>query len=97
MHFHIETDPNTNAEDFLSQINWYSGRKARTLLSTEITVLLSVVSGSRSKRLIEIDSCTLIGREPIAAALAFSYIDTLKLTNVDFKSLYEKGLIKLIR
>jgi hypothetical protein len=47
------------------------------------------------KELIEIDSCTISGKSNAANRSGFSvFFDTLKLTTVDFRSLYEKELIK---
>jgi len=97
MHFHIETDPNTNAEDFLESdklVFWTKGQDI-TFPDGNHRLAFSRFRIKIKKRLIEIDSCTLIGKRPDGSGSGFSlYLDTLKLTNVDFLSLYEKGLIK---
>jgi hypothetical protein len=47
------------------------------------------------KRLIEIDSCTITGRKPGNERARFSiFLDTLKLVNADFYTLYHNELIK---
>jgi len=97
MHFHIETDPNTNAEDFLESdklVFWTKGQDI-TFPDGNHRLAFSRFRIKIKKRLIEIDSCTLIGKRADNSGSGFSlYLDTLKLTNVDFQSLYEKGLIK---
>jgi len=97
MHFHIETDPDTNAEDFLESdklVFWTKGQDI-TFPDGNHRLAFSRFRIKIKKRLIEIDSCTLIGKRADGSGSGFSlYIDTLKLTNVDFQSLYEKGLIK---
>jgi len=97
MHFHIETDPNTNAEDFLESdklVFWTKGQDI-TFPDGNHRLAFSRFRIKIKKRLIEIDSCTLIGKREDGSGSGFSlYLDTLKLTNVDFQSLYEKGLIK---
>ncbi len=97
MHFHIETDPNTTAEDFLESdklVFWTKGQDI-TFPDGNHRLAFSRFRIKIKKRLIEIDSCTLIGKRADSNGSGFSlYIDTLKLTNVDFTSLYEKGLIK---
>ena len=97
MHFHIETDPDTNAEDFLESdklVFWTKGQDI-TFPDGNHRLAFSRFRIKIKKRLIEIDSCTLIGKRPDGSGSGFSlYLDTLKLTNVDFLSLYEKGLIK---
>ena len=97
MHFHIETDPDTNAEDFLESdklVFWTKGQDI-TFPDGNHRLAFSRFRIKIKKRLIEIDSCTLIGKRADSTGAGFSlYIDTLKLTNVDFNSLYEKGLIK---
>ena len=97
MHFHIETDPDTNAEDFPDSdklVFWTKGQDI-TFPDGNHRLAFSRFRIKIKKRLIEIDSCTLIGKRADSSGSGFSlYLDTLKLTNVDFKSLYEKGLIK---
>lgn len=97
MHFHIETDPNTSAEDFLESdklVFWTKGQDI-TFPDGDHRLAFSRFRIKIKKRLIEIDSCTLIGKRADSTGSGFSlYLDTLKLTNVDFQSLYEKGLIK---
>src|SRR6187401_1136938 len=97
MHFHIETDADTNAEDFLESdklVFWTKGQDI-TFPDGNHRLAFSRFRIKIKKRLIEIDSCTLIGKRPDGSGSGFSlYLDTLKLTNVDFLSLYEKGLIK---
>jgi hypothetical protein len=47
------------------------------------------------KKLIEIDSCTLTGRKPGTDRARFSiFLDTVKLINVDFNTLYHQQIIK---
>jgi hypothetical protein len=97
MHFHIETDPNTTAEDFLESdklVFWTKGQDI-TFPDGNHRLAFSRFRIKIKKRIIEIDSCTLIGKRADGSGSGFSlYLDTLKLTNVDFLSLYEKGLIK---
>ena len=98
MHFHIETsDPNTDAEDFPESdklVFWTKGQDI-TFPDGNHRLAFSRFRIKIKKRLIEIDSCTLIGKRADSSGSGFSlYLDTLKLTNVDFKSLYEKDLIK---
>ncbi len=97
MHFHIETDPDTNAEDFLESdklVFWTKGQDI-SFPDGNHRLAFSRFRIKIKKRLIEIDSCTLIGKRADGSGSGFSlYLDTLKLTNVDFLSLYEKGLIK---
>jgi len=97
MHFHIETDPNANTEDFSESdklVFWTKGQDI-TFPDGNHRLAFSRFRIKIKKRLIEIDSCTLIGKRADSTGSGFSlYIDTLKLTNVDFKSLYETGLIK---
>ncbi len=97
MHFHIETDPNTNAEDFPDSdklVFWTKGQDI-TFPDGDHRLAFSRFRIKIKKKLIEIDSCTLVGKRADSSGSGFSlFLDTLKLTNVDFKSLYEKGLIK---
>src|SRR5436190_784013 len=97
MHFHIETDPDTNAEDFLESdklVFWTKGQDI-TFPDGNHRLAFSRFRIKIKKRLIDSNSCTLIGKRPDNSGSGFSlYIDTLKLTDVDFNSLYEKGLIK---
>ena len=97
MHFHIETDPSTDAEDFLESdklVFWTKGQDI-TFPDGNHRLAFSRFRIKIKKRLIEIDSCTLIGKRADSTGAGFSlYLDTLKLTNVDFQSLYEKGMIK---
>ena len=97
MHFHIETDPNTSAEDFLEsdKLVFWTKNQDITFPDGNHRLAFSRFRIKIKKRLIEIDSCTLIGKRADSSGAGFSlYIDTLKLTNVDFNSLYETGLIK---
>ena len=97
MHFHIEMDPNADTEDFSESdklVFWTKGQDI-TFPDGNHRLAFSRFRIKIKKRLIEIDSCTLIGKRADSTGAGFSlYIDTLKLTNVDFKSLYETGLIK---
>src|SRR6185436_8212491 len=97
MHFHIETDPDTNAEDFLESdklVFWTKGQDI-TFPDGNHRLAFSRFRIKIKKRLIEIDSCTLIGKKDRNSESGFTlFLDTLKLTNVDFKALYEQDLIK---
>jgi hypothetical protein len=99
LHFHIEdfkVDPTTNAEDFPDDklVFWSKGQDI-TFPDGNHRLAFSRFRIKIRKRLIEIDSCTLIGRRGPGSESGFSlFLDTLKLTNVDFKSLYENDLIK---
>lgn len=100
LHFHIEDfkiDPTSNPEDFPDSdklVFWSKGQDI-TFPDGNHRLAFSRFRIKIKKRLIEIDSCTLIGKRGPNSQSGFSlFLDTLKLTNVDFKSLYEKDLIK---
>src|SRR4030095_3111215 len=100
LHFHIEdfkVDSTSNPEDFPDSdklVFWSKGQDI-TFPDGNHRLAFSRFRIKIKKRLIEIDSCTLIGRRGPNSQSGFSlFLDTLKLTNVDFKSLYEKDLIK---
>jgi len=100
LHFHIENfkvDSTTTAEDFpdSDKLVFWTKNQDITFPDGNHRLAFSRFRIKIKKRLIEIDSCTLIGKRPDGSGSGFSlYLDTLKLTNVDFLSLYEKGLIK---
>ena len=101
MHFHIENfkvDSDTNAEDFPesdTKLVFWTKNQDITFPDGNHRLAFSRFRIKIKKRIIEIDSCTLIGKRADSSGSGFSlYLDTLKLTNVDFKSLYEKDLIK---
>ena len=101
MHFHIENfkvDADTNAEDFPesdTKLVFWTKNQDITFPDGNHRLAFSRFRIKIKKRIIEIDSCTLIGKRNDSTASGFSlFLDTLKLTNVDFKSLYEKDLIK---
>src|SRR5688500_10296822 len=101
MHFHIENfkvDPDTKAEDFPdsdTKLVFWTKNQDITFPDGNHRLAFSRFRIKIKKRIIEIDSCTLIGKRGDNNASGFSlFLDTLKLTNVDFKSLYEKDLIK---
>lgn len=100
LHFHIENfkiDEDTNPEDFpdSDKLVFWSKNQDITFPDGNHRLAFSRFRIKIKKRLIEIDSCTLIGKKDADSRAAFSlFLDTLKLTNVDFKSLYEKDLIK---
>jgi len=100
LHFHIEdfkVDSTSNPEDFPDSdklVFWSKGQDI-TFPDGNHRLAFSRFRIKIKKRLIEIDSCTLIGKRGPNSQSGFSlFLDTLKLTNVDFKSLYEKDLIK---
>ena len=99
MHFHIENfkvDEEADAEDLLDEkLVFWTKNQDITFPDGNHRLAFSRFRIKIKKRLIEIDSCTLIGKRSDNNQSGFSlFLDTLKLTNVDFKSLYEKGLIK---
>src|SRR6186713_1096112 len=101
MHFHIENfkvDPDTNPEDFPesdTKLVFWTKNQDITFPDGNHRLAFSRFRIKIKKRIIEIDSCTLVGKRADGSGSGFSlYLDTLKLTNVDFLSLYEKGLIK---
>src|SRR4029079_4016077 len=100
LHFHIEdfkVDPHTKGDDFpdSDKLVFWTKNQDITFPDGNHRLAFSRFRIKIRKKLIEIDSCTLIGKRADSTGSGFSlYIDTLKLTNVDFKSLYEKGLIK---
>ena len=101
MHFHIENfkvDSDTNAEDFPesdTKLVFWTKNQDITFPDGNHRLAFSRFRIKIKKRIIEIDSCTLIGKRGDNNASGFSlFLDTLKLTNVDFKSFYEKDLIK---
>ena len=100
LHFHIENfkvDPTTHADDFpdSDKLVFWSKNQDITFPDGNHRLAFSRFRIKIRKRLIEIDSCTLIGKKDINSKSGFSlFLDTLKLTNVDFKALYEQDLIK---
>src|SRR6187200_971797 len=101
MHFHIENfkvDSDTNAEDFPesdTKLVFWTKNQDITFPDGNHRLAFSRFRIKIKKRIIEIDSCTLVGKRGDTNGSGFSlFLDTLKLTNVDFKSLYEKDLIK---
>lgn len=100
MHFHIEdfkVDETTAAEDFpdSEKLVFWTKNQDITFPDGNHRLAFSRFRIKIKKRLIEIDSCTLIGKRGATNQSGFSlFLDTLKLTQVDFKSLYEKDLIK---
>src|SRR6187551_3557464 len=100
MHFHIEdfkVDSDTNPEDFpdSDKLVFWTKNQDITFPDGNHRLAFSRFRIKIKKRIIEIDSCTLIGKRDDNNKSGFSlFLDTLKLTNVDFKSLYEKDLIK---
>lgn len=101
MHFHIENfkvDSDTNPEDFPesdTKLVFWTKNQDITFPDGNHRLAFSRLRIKIKKRIIEIDSCTLVGKRSDNNASGFSlFLDTLKLTNVDFKSLYEKDLIK---
>ena len=100
IHFHIEdfkVDSTTSAEDFpdSDKLVFWTKNQDITFPDGNHRLAFSRFRIKIKKRLIEIDSCTLIGKRGPNSQSGFSlFLDTLKLTNVDFKSLYEKDLIK---
>ena len=100
LHFHIEdfkVDPTSNPEDFpdSEKLVFWTKNQDITFPDGNHRLAFSRFRIKIKKRLIEIDSCTLIGNRGPNSQSGFTlFLDTLKLTNVDFKSLYEKDLIK---
>jgi len=100
MHFHIENfkvDSTSNADDFpeSDKLVFWTKNQDITFPDGNHRLAFSRFRIKIKKRLIEIDSCTLIGKRGGPNQSGFSiFLDTLKLTDVDFKSLYEKDLIK---
>ena len=100
IHFHIENfkvDSTSNAEDFpdSDKLVFWTKNQDITFPDGNHRLAFSRFRIKIKKKLIEIDSCTLIGKRGPNSQSGFSlFLDTLKLTNVDFKSLYEKELIK---
>lgn len=100
LHFHIEdfkVDPNTDPDEFpdSEKLVFWTKNQDITFPDGNHRLAFSRFRIKIKKRLIEIDSCTLIGNRGPNSQSGFSlFLDTLKLTNVDFKSLYEKDLIK---
>ncbi len=100
LHFHIEdfkVDSNTDPEDFpdSEKLVFWTKNQDITFPDGNHRLAFSRFRIKIKKRLIEIDSCTLIGNRGPNSQSGYSlFLDTLKLTNVDFKALYEKDLIK---
>ena len=99
MHFHIENfkvDDDADVDDvFDEKLVFWTKNQDITFPDGNHRLAFSRFRIKIKKRLIEIDSCTLVGKRSDNNGSGFSlFLDTLKLTNVDFKSLYEKGLIK---
>lgn len=100
LHFHIEdfkVDSTTAPEDFpdSDKLVFWTKNQDITFPDGNHRLAFSRFRIKIKKRLIEIDSCTLIGKKDGNSQSGFSlFLDTLKLTNVDFKALYEHELIK---
>lgn len=100
LHFHIEdfkVDSTSNPEEFpdSEKLVFWTKNQDITFPDGNHRLAFSRFRIKIKKRIIEIDSCTLIGNRGPNSQSGFSlFLDTLKLTNVDFKSLYEKDLIK---
>src|SRR6185503_336700 len=100
LHFHIENfkvDPGTTPDDFpdSDKLVFWTKNQDITFPDGNHRLAFSRFRIKIKKRLIEIDSCTLIGKKDRNSESGFTlFLDTLKLTNVDFKALYEQDLIK---
>ena len=100
MHFHIENfkvDSTSSGEDFpeSDKLVFWTKNQDITFPDGNHRLAFSRFRIKIKKRLIEIDSCTMIGKRGGPNQSGYSvFLDTLKLTNVDFRSLYEKDLIK---
>src|SRR6185436_12787998 len=100
LHFHIENfkvDSETSPDDFpdSDKLVFWSKNQDITFPDGNHRLAFSRFRIKIKKRLIEIDSCTLIGKKDTSSQSGFTlFLDTLKLTNVDFKALYEQNLIK---
>lgn len=100
MHFHIEdfkVDSTSNAEDFpdSDKMVFWTKNQDITFPDGNHRLAFSRFRIKIKKRIIEIDSCTMIGKKDKDSKSGFNlFLDTLKLTNVDFKALYENDLIK---
>ena len=100
IHFHIEdfkVDSTTDAEDYpdSAKLVFWTKDQDITFPDGNHRLAFSRFRIKIKKRVIEIDSCTLIGKRGPNSQSGFSlFLDTLKLTNVDFKALYENDLIK---
>jgi hypothetical protein len=100
MHFHIEdfkVDSSSSADDFpeSNKLVFWTKNQDITFPDGNHRLAFSRFRIKIKKRLIEIDSCTMIGRREGPNPSGYSvFVDTLKLTNVDFESLYERDLIK---
>jgi hypothetical protein len=100
LHFHIDNlkiDTTTSGEDFplTDQMVFRTRGQDITFPDGNHRLAFSRFRINIRKRLIEIDSCTLTGKRNDTSRSGFSiFLDTLKLTKVDFESLYEYDLIK---
>ena len=100
LHFHIEdfkVDSTTSPDDFpdSDKLVFWTKNQDITFPDGNHRLAFSRFRIKIKKRLIEIDSCTLIGKKDGNSQSGFTlFLDTLKLTNVDFKALYENELIK---
>ncbi len=100
LHFHIDNlkiDTTTSGEDFplTGQMVFRTRGQDITFPDGNHRLAFSRFRINIRKRLIEIDSCTLTGKRNDTSRSGFSiFLDTLKLTKVDFESLYEYDLIK---
>jgi hypothetical protein len=100
LHFHIEdfkVDSTTSPDDFpdSDKLVFWTKNQDITFPDGNHRLAFSRFRIKIKKRLIEIDSCTLIGKKDGNSQSGYSlFLDTLKLTNVDFKALYEQELIK---
>lgn len=100
LHFHIEdfkVEPGSSADDFpdSDKLVFWTRNQDITFPDGNHRLAFSRFRIKIKKRLIEIDSCTLIGKKDDNSNSGFTlFLDTLKLTNVDFKALYEQDLIK---
>jgi hypothetical protein len=99
LHFHIDNfkvdSLHTDDQMVTEQMVFRTRRQDITFPDGNHRLAFSRFRINIRKELIEIDSCTIAGKSNSANRSGFSvFFDTLKLTTVDFKSLYEKELIK---
>jgi hypothetical protein len=100
LHFHIEdfkVEQGSSAEEFpdADKVVFWTKNQDITFPDGNHRLAFSRFRIKIKKRLIEIDSCTLIGKKNDNSRSGFTlFLDTLKLTNVDFEALYEQDLIK---
>lgn len=100
LHFHIDNlkiDTSAVSEDFplTDQMVFRTRGQDITFPDGNHRLAFSRFRINIRKRLIEIDSCTLTGKRDDTSRSGFSvFLDTLKMTRVDFEALYENDLIK---